>query len=292
LATGTSTTARASISGTPTGATTIIPTITTTQTSNTTVTPTVTPTTNAGSGILITESLSLGSTGQEVLALQQFLIDNGYLSTATPTTYFGSLTQTALQKFQCDHSIICSGSPTSTGYGGTGPKTRAAINAILSGGGGGSSNSTTSDDAHIAVLRALIASLLQQLAVLQAKLAALNTPIQTPTIPTIQTPTTSTLTKTTSQTTPQPLTDKYVFSRYLSLGMSGHDVEELQYFLNTRGFNLASSGPGSRGEETSYFGTSTRQALSAYQDRRYIVIDDAGYFGEHTREAVNGEMGR
>jgi hypothetical protein len=277
LTTGTSTPARASISGTPTGVTTT-PTITT-QTSNTIVTPTTT----AGSGTFITTSLLLGSTGSQVLALQQFLIDNGYLSLTTPTTYFGSLTQTALQKFQCDHSIVCSGSPTSTGYGGTGPKTRAAINTILSGGESNSSNSTTSDDAHIATLRALIASLLQQVAVLQARLAALNTPVQTLTLPT---------TSTATETIFQPLTNTFTFTRYLSLGMSGHDVEELQFFLNTRGFTIASSGPGSRGEETSYFGTSTKRALTAYQDRRYIVIDDAGYFGEHTREAVNGEMGR
>ena len=277
LNTGTSTTARASISGTPTGATTTTPTITTTTTQ--TPTPTVTPTTSSSSITLITANLSLGSTGPQVLALQQFLIDNGYLSTNTPTTYFGSLTQTALQKFQCDHSIICSGSPTSTGYGVTGPKTREAINMILS--GGSSSNSTTSDDAHIATLRALLASLLQQVAVLQAKLAALKASVQT-----------STTTETISQTISQPLTDTFTFTRYLSLGMSGHDVEELQFFLNTRGFTIASSGPGSRGEETSYFGPATQNALNAYQQRYSLFADDLGYFGEQTRQAVNGEMVR
>ena len=73
-----------------------------------------------------TRSLSLGLSGSDVTALQNNLIDQGYLAKGYSTGYFGALTETALQKFQCDKRIICSGGK-SDGYGVYGPKTRAAL---------------------------------------------------------------------------------------------------------------------------------------------------------------------
>lgn len=46
-----------------------------------------------------------GSTGQQVTSLQTFLIQKGYLKIASPTAYFGSLTQAALKAFQAAHDI-------------------------------------------------------------------------------------------------------------------------------------------------------------------------------------------
>src|SRR3989344_7180836 len=58
-------------------------------------------------------SLSLGSTGASVTALQQFLY-NSYNNFPTPTGYFGPITQAAVKQWQCEHGIVCSGSPVST----------------------------------------------------------------------------------------------------------------------------------------------------------------------------------
>jgi hypothetical protein len=70
-----------------------------------------------------TSDLTVGSTGSAVTALQTFLIGQGDLVLATPTQYFGSMTQRALAKFQAAHNIT-----PSVGY--FGPKTRAFVNAL------------------------------------------------------------------------------------------------------------------------------------------------------------------
>ncbi|MFZ2556247.1 MAG: peptidoglycan-binding protein, partial [Minisyncoccia bacterium] len=72
------------------------------------------------------------------------------------------------------------------------------------------------------------------------------------------------------------------FTRDLELGMSGADVVALQVFLNTKGFIVAASGIGSRGNESDYFGARTKAALATYQAANAIV-PAAGYFGPKTR---------
>ena len=52
----------------------------------------------------------------------------------------------------------------------------------------------------------------------------------------------------------------YTFSRSLTLGSSGSDVRQLQVFLNTKGYTVSSSGIGSRGNESIYFGPATKAA--------------------------------
>jgi len=75
----------------------------------------------------LTHTLSRGSRGAEVTALQQFLIAQGLLASDSATGYFGPLTQAAVQKFQSSQAIVSSGTPATTGYGSVGPKTRVAI---------------------------------------------------------------------------------------------------------------------------------------------------------------------
>jgi hypothetical protein len=79
--------------------------------------------TTTGTTYNFTSDLTVGSTGSAVTALQQFLIGQGDLVLATPTTYFGSLTQAALAKFQAAHNIT-----PSVGY--FGAKTRAFVNSL------------------------------------------------------------------------------------------------------------------------------------------------------------------
>ena len=66
----------------------------------------------------LTQNLSLGSKGQDVTTLQEFLVAQGYLHVA-PTGYFGTLTQAAVQAFQEANGIAAIGQ--------VGPLTRAKI---------------------------------------------------------------------------------------------------------------------------------------------------------------------
>jgi peptidoglycan hydrolase-like protein with peptidoglycan-binding domain len=69
--------------------------------------------------------LSIGDTGADVVALQQFLLSSGYAIPQGATGYFGLETQSALRAFQATHSIT-----PSAGY--LGPKTRAYMNEASS----------------------------------------------------------------------------------------------------------------------------------------------------------------
>lgn len=71
-------------------------------------------------------------------------------------------------------------------------------------------------------------------------------------------------------------------SRNLSLGATGEDVRRLQEFLNAHGYQVAASGAGSPGSETTYFGPATRAAVIRYQAAKSIM-PAAGYVGPLTR---------
>jgi len=78
----------------------------------------------AASSSSFTRNLTVGSKGEDVSALQQVLIDAGYLKINKPTGYFGSLTKAALAEYQKANGI----SP-AVGY--FGPKTRAFVASKL-----------------------------------------------------------------------------------------------------------------------------------------------------------------
>lgn len=83
-----------------------------------------------------TRGLSVGMFGEDVRLLQQFLNKNSETQVAATgegspgyeTTYFGPLTEAAVQKFQVRHSIASEGVP---GYGRVGPKTRAKLQEVI-----------------------------------------------------------------------------------------------------------------------------------------------------------------
>jgi parallel beta-helix repeat protein len=80
----------------------------------------------------------------------------------------------------------------------------------------------------------------------------------------------------------------YVFTRNLTIGSKGSDVETLQHYLNTRGFpvNSTPTYAGSLGYETQYFGKATQTALAEFQ--KSVGISPAvGFFGPITRAYVN-----
>jgi len=81
----------------------------------------------AEGGTVLSRNLSFGSRGEDVTRLQQFLIRQNLLSTGNATGYFGPLTQSAVQKFQATRGIVSSGTPSTTGWGAVGPRTRDAL---------------------------------------------------------------------------------------------------------------------------------------------------------------------
>jgi len=79
----------------------------------------------------ITLAMQKGSTGAQVTALQQFLAEDPSLyPEGIVSGYFGSLTESAVQRFQARYGIISSGTAATTGYGAVGPKTRSKINSL------------------------------------------------------------------------------------------------------------------------------------------------------------------
>lgn len=93
---------------------------------------------------------------------------------------------------------------------------------------------------------------------------------------------------------PAKTTPPTTFTRTLRQGMIGNDVKALQQFLNSKGFIVSKTGPGSPNKETNYFGPATRSALMKFQQYYKKEILDpqnlkapTGIFGEGTRRIVN-----
>ena len=77
----------------------------------------------------------------------------------------------------------------------------------------------------------------------------------------------------------------YNFTRNLTVGSTGDDVQVLQQYLNAQGYAVASSGAGSPGNESSYFGSLTKSALARFQAAN-SVSPAVGYFGPITRSKI------
>lgn len=79
----------------------------------------------------ITQTLAKGSTnatsGNQVSSWQKFLAQQGFLSQSSVTGFFGTVTQNATQQWQCKYSVVCGGSPGTTGWGAVESTTRAKI---------------------------------------------------------------------------------------------------------------------------------------------------------------------
>lgn len=88
----------------------------------------------AHAALNLTTSLSRGSRGAQVTALQEALkTDASLYPEGLVTGFYGALTEKAVQRFQAKQGIVSSGTPASTGYGRVGPKTRASLNSVFGG---------------------------------------------------------------------------------------------------------------------------------------------------------------
>lgn len=77
------------------------------------------PNTGTGGGYFFENNLSMGQTNQDVLELQSRLKDEGYFY-ATPTGYFGTITESAVKAYQTAHGL--------SAVGVVGPQTREELN--------------------------------------------------------------------------------------------------------------------------------------------------------------------
>ena len=101
--------------------------------------PVVVSTPSAIISAVFARRLTPGMTGDDVKFLQQLLNKSadtqvasiGVGSSGNETTYFGPLTEKAVQKFQIKHGIVTSGTVQTTGFGSVGPKTRAKLQEVF-----------------------------------------------------------------------------------------------------------------------------------------------------------------
>lgn len=85
-----------------------------------------------------------------------------------------------------------------------------------------------------------------------------------------------------------------LITKNLKIGDDDAEVKLLQEFLNSRGFLVAESGPGSIGQETTRFGRGTQEALIKFQEfnselilKPFGLTQGTGVVGEMTRKLIN-----
>jgi hypothetical protein len=196
---------------------------------------------------IITKQLSLGMTGNDIVLLQKILsLERLFTASSTSGTY-GPQTMAGVSSFQKKNNIVIYGTPSTTGFGNVGPKTRTFINQYIS----------------------------------QGKYPSLGQCVTS--APVLNASTTT--------------VGSYIFTRSLTLGSTGSDVKALQVFLNDHGFTISSTGAGSPGNETTYFGNATKTSLIKFQE--YYAKDvlapnglarGTGFFGASTMNKVNAMM--
>ncbi len=91
--------------------------------------------------------------------------------------------------------------------------------------------------------------------------------------------------KASNGSTVQVISSVWLFTRDLQFGITHPEVRLLQQFLNQNGFMVSTTGAGSSGSESDYFGNLTRQALIKFQNGKGIK-PAAGYFGPITRAFI------
>jgi hypothetical protein len=90
------------------------------------------------------------------------------------------------------------------------------------------------------------------------------------------------------------LAPKTLLIKDLKLGDVDPEVKILQQLLNSRGFIISESGPGSPGNETELFGKNTKDALIKFQEANSEILlkpfgltNGTGFLGELTRKLLN-----
>ncbi|TSC62652.1 MAG: hypothetical protein Greene041614_314 [Parcubacteria group bacterium Greene0416_14] len=212
---------------------------------------------------VFTKNLGPGVTSPDVKRLQQLLnfdpdtriAESGVGSSGHESGYYGALTVAAVQKFQTKYGLVSEGTPSTTGYGSLGPKTRAALEMYLGG--------NVTDMPLIS--------------------APVGAPMPLPPPPPVAGP------------VPSSSAPIVYLTKALAKGKTHRDVKALQQVLNSDSDTMiADSGTGSAGNETEYFGAMTEKAVQKFQEKYDIAAPgDPGYgaVGPKTRAKINELFG-
>jgi peptidoglycan hydrolase-like protein with peptidoglycan-binding domain len=85
--------------------------------------------------------------------------------------------------------------------------------------------------------------------------------------------------------TTTPVVQSSGFTKTLTLGETDAQVLLLQKYLNAKGYLIATSGAGSIGSETTYFGSLTQKSLLSYQ--KSMNLPQTGVADTTTRASLN-----
>ncbi|MEX2405245.1 MAG: Ig-like domain-containing protein, partial [Candidatus Paceibacterota bacterium] len=125
-----------------------------------------------------------------------------------------------------------------------------------------------------------IKELKQRIAAIKMKINALNTSISNNSV--------------SDSSSFYPKSADCTYTHDLDLGDFHDETRCLQKYLNANGFLVAETGPGSPGNETTYFGSLTKQALIQFQEAYADEIltplglqSGTGYFGPSTRKFID-----
>lgn len=80
----------------------------------------------------------------------------------------------------------------------------------------------------------------------------------------------------------------HTFNKDLKIGSHGREVRSLQRFLNQEGFFISRQGPGSTGQESAYFGSSTAAAVRVLQQAFHLPV--TGALDAALRDAINTQF--
>ena len=250
-----------------------------------------------------TQSVSLSATGSSNI---RYTVDDSTPSCSTGTLYSSAVSITSsktIKAIACypnsnyssvsslAYSLTCSVSSVSNGSVSAYPTcgitcnsgyTLSGSSCVASGGGGGGggggsflaaspiatteTTTQTTGGTTVATLQAQIVVLLNQLKTIIAQMEASGQEIPTAAKALIS-------------------ASSYNFTRNMTVGTVGEDVRDLQRYLNSHGFVVSVSGPGSPGNETAMFGGATRAALARLQAANGIS-PAIGYFGPVTRNFI------
>lgn len=103
---------------------------------------------------------------------------------------------------------------------------------------------------------------------------------------------TTTSNQTSTVPTTSPNTSSGTLTTNLSFGMIHPEILTLQKILNSTGYTITNEGPGSPGNETTKFGSLTRESIRRFQCAKGLVCsgDEGstgyGYVGARTRQAL------
>ncbi len=246
----------------------------------------------------LTKTLVFGEKNEEVKILQQILNKNGFViaengvgSPGNEGNFYGPATRAAVIKFQIAKGLLNEKDVNAPGYGLVGPKTLQKLKELYGYGGGGADNiknlaPVAATPTSITVpASSLTSAQVQSIIGLLESFGANAETIEKVRISL----TGGTLLVDNSSSVSSGAT----FTRDLTLGSSGEDVKTLQKFLNGKGFKITSTGAGSPGQETTYFGRATLNALIKFQEVNAKdlltpagLTKGTGFFGPSTRAFV------